>query len=150
MPTVSYETKNANFYFDISDVVNSLEYYATEHNVNEATKLLRSIESSSSELIKISSHYFGFVVLKLLAKGKGSVFCKLCQKTYLPSQLHSIPVGFGKSPFETNIKEEGGIVNRIVKNLFGKKKPKIIGMRGGIAYACLEHHVLISKFTWVS
>ena len=150
MRTVIYETHNAIFDFELPDVIGHLKYYSVEHNVRKATDLLETISSSLSEVIKITSDYFGYVVLKLLAKGKGSVFCKLCQKTYLPSQLHSMPVGFWKSPFELNFTQERGILKRITKKLFSKKKAKIIGMRGGDAYACSEHHVLISMITWIS
>jgi hypothetical protein len=110
MRTVIFETENATFYFDASDAISSLNYYAIKHKVSEAAKLLLSIESSSSESIKILSHYFGYIALDLLSKGRGSIFCKPCQKTYLPGQLHSLPVGFGKSPFKVNLKEKGGII----------------------------------------
>jgi hypothetical protein len=145
MHTVIFETQNAIFYFDVPDVVSSLKYYAIEHKVSEAAKLLLSIQSPSSESIKISFHYFGYIVLDLLGKGKGSVFCKPCQKAYLPVQLQPRPLGFGKSPFSVNFKEKG----RIIRRLFGKKK-RIICMRGGEAYDCPNGHELISMITWIS
>jgi hypothetical protein len=117
MHTVIFETQNATFYFNVSDAISSLKYYAIEHKVSEAAQLLLSIESSSAESIKISSHYFGYIVLDLLGKGKGSVFCKPCQKTYLASQVRSLPVGFGKSPFSVNLKQEGGIIKRFFCNI---------------------------------
>jgi hypothetical protein len=52
---VIFETQNAIFYFDLPDAITGLKYYAIEHKVSEAAKLLLSIESSSSESIKISS-----------------------------------------------------------------------------------------------
>ncbi len=122
MCTVIFKTPNATFCFDSPDTITSLKYYAIEHKVCYAAQLLLSIEPSSSESIKISSHYFGYIVLDLLGKGKGSIFCKPCQETYLASQLRSLPIGFGKSPFSVNLKEKGGIVKRF----FGKKK-RIIG-----------------------
>ena len=145
MRTVTFETPNATFFFDALDAISSLKYYAIEHKVSEAAKLLLSIESSSSESIKISSHYFGYIVLDVLRKDKGSVFCKPCQKNYLASHLHSKPIGFGKSPFSVNLKEEGGIIKR----LFGKKKP-IICMRGGEKYECPNGHELIGMITWIT
>ena len=145
MLTVIFETQDATFYFDAADAISSLKYYAIEHKVNDAAKLLLSIESSSSESIKISSHYFGYIVLDLLGKGKGSVFCKPCQKNYQTSQLHSKPIEFGKSPFSVNLKEEGGIIKR----LFGKKK-HMLGMRGGDAYDCPRGHELIGMITWIT
>ena len=145
MRTVIFETQDATFYFDASEAISSLKYYAIEHKVSEAAELLLSVESSSSESIKISSHYFGYIVLDLLRKGKGSVFCKSCEKNYQASQLHSKPVGFGKSPFSVNLKEKGGIIKR----LFGKKK-QIMCMRGGEAYDCPNGHELIGMITWIT
>jgi hypothetical protein len=144
-----YENRNAIFDFELPDVIDHLKYYS-DQNVHEATKILDTISSCPSPAIKVETSYFGYIVLDLIKTGKGHVYCKSCQKTYLPNQLRSMPVGFGRSPFEINLKEEGGIVKRIIKKLFGKKEPKIIGMRGGIAYACSEHHVLISMITWIS
>lgn len=143
MHTVIFETQNAILYFDAPDAISSLEYYAIEHKVSEAAQLLLSIESSSSESTKISFRYFGFIVLDLLAKRKGSVFCKPCQKTYSPIQLTSVPIGFEKSPFRVNLKKEGGIIKR----LFGKKK-RMMCMRGGEGYLCPQGHELIGMITW--
>ena len=117
MHTVIFETENGTFYFNVPDVITSLKYYAIEHKVSEAAKLLLPIESSSSESIKISSHYFGYIVLDLLGKGKGSIFCKSCQNTYLAGQINSVPVGFGKSPFSVNLKEKGGIIKGFFCNI---------------------------------
>jgi hypothetical protein len=143
MYTAILETQNAIFYFDTSDAISVLKYYAIEHKVSEAAKLLLSIESSSSESIKISNEYFGFIVLDLLGKDKGSIFCKACQKTYQPTKLRSLPVGFGKSPFKVNLKEKGGIIRR----LFSKKK-RMMCMRGGEEYLCPQGHELIGMITW--
>jgi hypothetical protein len=145
MNTVIFETQNATFYFNVSDAISSLKYYAIEHKVSEAAKLLRSIESSTSKSIKISSEYFGYIVLDFLGKGKGSVFCKTCQKTYLPIQLTSIPMGFGKNPFSVNLRDERGIIRR----LFSKRKQKM-GMMGGETYECSNGHELISCITWIT
>ena len=145
MHTVIFESQNAIFYFDASDAISILKYYAIEHKVSEAAKLLLSIESSSSESIKISSGYFGYIVLDLLGKGKGSIFCKPCQKTYLPGELRSSPVGFGKTPFSVNFKEKGGIIKR----LFSKRK-QMMGMMGGEKYDCPNGHQLISMITWIT
>ena len=145
MRSVIFETQDATFYFDAPDAISSLKYYAIEHKVSEAAELLLSIESPSSEFTQISSHYFGYIVLDLLGKGKGSVFCKFCEKNYLASQLHSKPVGFGKSPFSINLKGEGGFIKRF----FGKKK-RIMCMRGGEAYDCPNGHELIGMITWIT
>ena len=145
MHTVIFETQNALFYFDAPDAISGLKYYAIEHKVSEAARLLLSIESSSSESIKISNEYFGYIVLDLLGKGKGSVFCKSCQKIYLPTQLRSLAVGFGKSPLRVNRKKGGGVIRR----LFSKRK-QMMGMMGGEKYECLIGHELISCITWIT
>ena len=149
MQTVMFENPNAIFDFELSDVIDRLKYYS-DQNVHEATKILDAISSSPSPAIKVETDYFGYIVLDLIEADKGHVYCKVCKEIYDPSQLTSRPLGFGRSPFEVNLKEEQGILKRITKKLFGKKEPKIIGMRGGEAIACLEHHVLISKITWIS
>jgi hypothetical protein len=147
MRTVTFETHGAIFKFELPDVIGRLKYYS-EQNVRQATDLLETISSSVSEVINIESDYFGYVVLNILKDDKGSIFCKTCQKTYRSIQLQSVPVGFGKSPFEVNLKEEGGIVRKLFR-LFHKQK-RIMGMRGGEAYDCPEGHELISMVTWVS
>jgi len=139
--TVVFETDNGIFYFESSDAIYHLNYYS-EQNVREATELLETISSSSCEVIKIESDYFGFTVLDLLKNKKGSVFCKSCQKIYLPHQLQSKPVGLGKSPFEVNLKQKGGIIKR----LFSKKK-RICGS-GGQGHLCPHGHELIQMITW--
>ncbi len=145
MDTVIFETEDAIFWFDAPDAISSLNYYAIEDKVSEAAKLLQLIESSSSESVRISSHYFGYIALDLLRKGKGSIFCKSCQKTYLGNQLRLFPVGFGKSPFWVNLKDKRGIIKR----LFGKRE-RLMCMRGGEAYDCPNGHRLISMITWVT
>jgi hypothetical protein len=143
MRTVIFETHNAIFDFELPDVIGRLKYYS-DQKVHEATDLLETISLSLSQVIKITSDYFGYIVLNLLGKGKGWVFCKPCQKNYLSSQLRSIPVGFGKTPFSINFKQEGGIIKR----LFGKKK-QMMG-RGGEKYECPNGHELISMVTWIT
>jgi len=147
--SVMYENRNAIFDFELPDVIDRLKHYS-DQNVHEATELLDAISSCPSPTIKVTSDYFGYIVLDLIKADKGHAYCKVCKETYDPTQLTSRPIGFGRSPFEVNFKEEGGIVKRIVKKLFGKKKPKIIGMRGGEAYDCPNGHELIGMITWIS
>ena len=143
MQTVVFETDDAIFYFESSDAICHLKYYS-EQKVREATELLETISSSSSEVINIESNYFGFIVLDLIKAGKGHVYCRNCKKRYDPGQLTPVSLGFGKTPFEVNLKEKGGIIRR----LFRKKK-HISGM-GGEAYDCPKRHELIRMITWIS
>ena len=142
MQTVVFETDNAIFYFGSSDAICHLKYYS-EQKVREAIELLETISSSSSEVINIESDYFAFVVLDLIRAGKGHAYCRACKEMYDPGQLTSVSLGFGKSPFEVNLKEKGGIIRR----LFRRKK-RICG-RGGEGYLCPKGHELIAMITWI-
>ena len=50
MATVAYETKNAVFQFDLNDTVSYLENYSQEHNISEASEILRFIKSSNDNI----------------------------------------------------------------------------------------------------
>jgi len=141
--SVMYENRNAIFDFELPDVIDHLKYYS-DQNVHEATELLDAISSCPSPTIKVETDYFGYIVLDLIKADKGHVYCKVCKEMYDSNQLTSRSLGFGKSPFEVNLEEKGGMIKR----LFGKKQ-RIMG-RGGEAYDCLNGHRLISMITWIS
>ena len=145
MKRVTYKNDNAIFDFLLPDVIDRLKYYS-DQNVREATEILGTISSCLSPVIKVEADYFGYIVLDLIRAGKGHVYCNVCQKMYDSNQLISRPLGFGRSPFEVNlrVREKGGIVRR----LFSKKK-RISGM-GGEAYDCPKGDDLISVITWIS
>ena len=140
MDTVIFETDNAIFSFDLADVQDLLSCYSSEHQVEEATDLLRFLESSSEDpkKIPIENDYFGYIALDLFNNGNGSVFCKSCQKTYQAKQLQSFPLGFGESPFTIHSIKKGGFFKR----LFGQRT-KRMGMMGGKEFKCPEGHELI-------
>jgi len=142
MDILIYETETAIFSFKIDNVAEILN--RSENRTEEGDKLLNFLRSSSDDPINIPEEcdYFASIALDLISEGKGSVFCKLCSKTYQPDQLKPITVGHGKTPFSVNIKTKGGI-----KSLF-RKKPKLPGMLGGKGYACPEGHRLIALITW--
>ncbi len=146
MTSVLFQTKNSAFEFDLAEVKKRLNQYISEHNVEEAIQILGLISSSSDDPIKIPEEYdyFGYIALDLISKGKGSVTCKTCNKTYQPDQLKSITVGHGKSPFSINLKQQKG---GIIKRLFGKRQ-KLPGMFGGKGYECPQGHELITMITW--
>jgi len=145
MKTVIHKNDNAIFDFLLPDVMERLKHYS-DQNVPEAREIMAKISSCPSKTIKIESYYFGYIVLNLLKEGKGHAYCRACGKTYDSTELQSIPLGLGKSPFGVKIKlnEKGGILNR----LFGKKQH--ISGRGGEAYDCPLGHRLISMTTWIS
>ena len=144
MATVYYETENAILYFYLRDVREYLEYHAPECEVDEGPTLMSFLSSEVEESIKIPDEYgyFSTIAMELIGGSKGSVYCKVCGKTYQPDQLNPTVVGHGKDPFSVNLKEKGGI-----KKLFGRK-PKLPGMHGGKGYECPEGHELISIITW--
>jgi hypothetical protein len=84
MSTVIFENEKAIFYLNLRDVFASLEDYSSCGRTKDAADLANILESSSSEPKRIPSEkgFFGYILLDLLSKNKGSVFCKVCQKTY--------------------------------------------------------------------
>jgi len=106
--------------------------------------LLNLISADSEESIVIPEEpaYFEYIALDLIYAGKGSAFCKSCNKTYLARQLKSINVGCGQSPFDIKREKKG-----VIKRLFTKKR-KPPAMWCGKGYNCPEGHNLISVITW--
>lgn len=144
MRSIMYENCNAIFDFDLPDVIDRLKDYS-DQNVHEATKILNTISLCPSPTIKVTSDYFGYIVLDLIKAGKGHAYCRACKEMYGPGQLTSVSLGFGKSPFSVNLKEKGGIIRK----LFGKRK-QMMGMMGGEKYECPNGHELISCITWIT
>jgi hypothetical protein len=142
MSTLVYETETAAFSFERDEITQFLN--RSKNTSQERDDLLNLISSSTDDSIKIPEEcdYFASITLNLVDEGKGSVTCKLCNKTYHPDQLKPITVGHGKTPFSVKIKMKGGI-----KYLF-RKRPRLPGMFGGKGYACPEGHRLITLITW--
>ncbi len=143
MKTVIYKTNNGLFVFEFQDVIDRLQFHSYQ-NVRKATEIWKTISSCSSPVIEVESDYFSYIALDLIKARKCRVYCKECGEVYASKQLISRPVGFGRSPFEVNFREKGGIIRR----LFGRRK-HISGM-GGDAYDCPRGHELISRITWIS
>ena len=142
MKTVIFQTENALFKFDKKEVIDHLSSPESRYDSYEVSQLLKLISTDSDEIYLSSDghHYFGYVVLDLISGGKGSILCKICDKTYDADRLKEITVGHGKSPFDINKERKGGI------RLFEKRKmPSPFGGKG---YKCPEGHKLISMETW--
>ena len=146
MTTVIFETEIAIFQFNLLDVKKILACHSFEDQIEEVTNILKILESSAKGIkkIPIKNEYFGYIVLDLLGRSKGSAFCKSCQKTYPANQLQSFPLGFGESPFSVNSKMKGSF-----KRIFGQKI-KGMGMMGGKEFQCPNGHELIAMITWIS
>ena len=147
MTTVIFQTESVILQFNSLDVKNILACHSLEDQREEVTNILKILESSSNETkkIPIENEYFGYIALDLLSRGKGSAFCKSCQKTYPAKQLQSFPLGFGESPFSVNSGKKGGYFKRI----FGQRT-KRMGTMGGKEFQCPEGHELIAMITWIS
>ena len=140
MTTVTYETDNAIFTFNLNNVTECL--MQSNDTTDTFNKLLHHLTSSPPDLITIPKQYtdFAYIALDLIEKGKGSVTCRICNKTYRPDQRKLTVAGHGTSPF--NLKEKGGIKKLMVK---GQRLP---GMFGGRGFTCPKGHELISMITW--
>jgi hypothetical protein len=122
MNTIFHQTENAVFEFSENDIEDHIKLLTKEHNIEEPSKSV--------------------VVLDLIATGKGSVTCKVCGKKYRTNELKETAIGFGRSPFDVNIKQKGG-----ARSLF-KRKQKLPAMFGGKGYECPEGHELVALITW--
>jgi hypothetical protein len=137
--TVIFKTENDVFEFVRKDVKERLNILATEHDVDEAAKLLELISIPGEKImLNAEDHgYLGHVALDLIGAGKGFITCKVCGKMYKIDQLKPITVGHGRSPFEVNMGKKGGIKSQ--------KQPSMLGGKG---YECPGGHELISMITW--
>lgn len=146
MTTVTYETENAVFEFDSSDVQDPLNHLASDHKVEEAIEILNLLRSSSDDLILNAEKFsrFGYIALDLLEAGKGLVKCKPCNKIYQRSELKPTAVGHGRSPFDLKPELKGGEM----KWLFGTKRNT--PMFGGEGFECPDGHELIAMTTWMT
>jgi hypothetical protein len=144
MRTVTYETENGVFEFDLSDVQDRINHLASDHKIEEAIEILNSLGSSSDDLILNAEkfNHFGYIALDLVEAGKGLIKCKPCNKTYQLSELKPTVVGHGGSPFSLKPELEGGVIRR----LFGTKQNT--PMFGGEGFECPEGHELIAIVTW--
>ena len=142
MNTVIFNTENAVFKFTKKAVKERLIRNQSEYDPNEDTQLLKLISTDSDETILNSDahSYFGFVALDFIGSCIGKVTCKLCDKTYNSGQLKQFAIGHGKSPFDNNQEQKGGI------RLFEKRKNP--SMFGGKGYKCPGGHTLIAMETW--
>jgi hypothetical protein len=87
MRTVMYENHNAIFDFTLPAAIERLKYYS-DQSVRKATKILDAISSCPSPTIKVTSDYFGYIVLDLIKAGKGHAYCKVCKETYEIGRAH--------------------------------------------------------------
>ena len=144
MTTVSYDTATARFNFEIEDVVKVLEHFSLKEKGGDSQELLEHLKAQSggSILIPKEKSYFGYAVLDLLREGKGTVYCKPCDRAYEPKELVAVKVGAGESPLKVTAHYPGGWFNRIFR------KRRRLPLFGGKGYECPKCHELIGMVTW--
>ena len=145
MATIRYEAEDGILEFDHDDLMEKLTHYAKEKHVEEAIELIDIISPPTNDKITISDdfQFIVYVIFDLLMDGKGIVKCKQCDKTYIPRDLKSTGLGYGKNPFETNIAEE----KKKAMKMF-RKSQRLPGVFGEKCYTCPENHELITMITW--
>jgi len=144
MKNIIFNAVNAVFNFDQKEVMEFLICNRSDYDLDEANKLLSLISSGNQNTIIIPDEplFFDYVAIDLIGAGKGSVFCKACNKTYLAGHLIPIIVGSGESPLDIQREKK-----RVFSRLFSKKcKPPT--MYGGRGYECPEGHNLLTVITW--
>ena len=101
MRAVIFKTQNAVFKFDQKEVKEIIRCNRSKYDLDEVANLQNLISTECNETIVIPEEpvYFDSIALDLIRRtGKGSVFCKTCNKTYPARQLKSIKVGGGAKP----------------------------------------------------
>ena len=114
MTTLIFETDTANFQFDLPNVKEIPARHSLVDQGGEAKKILEILTSAEkgNEKVPIDNEFFAYLVLDLLSRGTGSVFCKSCHKTHQAIQLQFFPLGFGESAFTVNSGKKGGCLKR--------------------------------------
>jgi hypothetical protein len=165
MDQITFKTENGIFEFDKSDVTERLKYHKQELNSLEADMIEKYLSCGGGgchhNIVPEEYEYFCIIALELIEKEKGSVICKKCDETYKASELKSITVGHGKTPFDENTgrkkdrlrfraifgKRWFRVAIDNIKNPFRKKNSNP-PMFGGKGYACPNDHELITLITW--
>jgi hypothetical protein len=143
MTTVTYQTQNGIFRFTVEEVREHIDHHEPQYEASDVTALLHSLSSASGDSITIPSDagLFPHIALDLLRDSKGRAYCKICGKSYEPTQLKPITVGHGETPLTVSVKGKGRR-----RKLFGRRQR--LPLFGGKGYACPEGHELIAMVTW--
>jgi hypothetical protein len=143
MATVSYQTENGIFRFTVEEVKEYIDRYETQYDTSDVTVLLYSLSLTSGDSITMPKELslFPYIALSLIKDSKGTVYCRICRKTYGPADLKAMTVGNGESPLSVNVKKKGGR-----RKLFGMRER--LPLFGGRRYQCPEGHELIAMATW--
>ena len=145
--TILYETDEAIFNFPYDQFLSHAQRRQEETPSEELAEVLDSILSSEEDPVRIpeGQRQLGYVVLDLLGKHEGTVFCKACQETYRADQLKEIPIGHGSSPFSVDVKP----VKKRWWQLWGRRV-RMPGLRGGKGYECPRGDRVFGVVTWVT
>lgn len=144
---IIYETDTMIFQCPLTPVIEHLKYLINQHNVLEAREILSFIESSTTDLVKISERYqyIKFVVLNLLEKNQGVIVCRECKKTFKPDEL----IFSHRSNLMPMEDRQRGWIKRI-KEIFEKKKRRLPGMFGATRIECPCKNEIMYIIRWIS
>ena len=163
MEQITLKTENGIFEFAKSDVFERLKYHKKELNSLDADMIEKylSCRGCHPNVVPEEYDYFTIIAMELIEKEKGSVVCKKCDETFKASELKSIKVGHGRTPFEESAHRENDRLR--LRAIFGKeifrfaidniknpfrKRNSNPPMFGGKGYACPNDHELITLVTW--
>jgi len=165
MDKIMYKTENAIFEWAKSDVFERLTFHKKELNSVEADMVAKYLSCGGGgchhNVVPEEYDYFTIIAVELIEKEKGEVTCKVCDETFESSELKSIKVGHGRTPFDDDSHEKNDrlklraifgercfrVVIDNIKNPFRKKNSNP-PMFGGKGYACPNDHELITLVTW--
>jgi len=148
--TVIYETDNAIFRLNKSDISNLLKVHSKEYNISQATELLNFISTSPEDPVRIpeKNNYFRFICLYLVDQGKGEVMCKTCRISY---PLNEIKIKKKFSGIQENLfpvfgKRRSSWINwqKLIERIFTEQQSEIANFgRGRVCIQCEKEHKLL-------
>jgi hypothetical protein len=141
--TVVYETDKAVFRFTVDDVMDHLNRNETEYDEKEVTTLKDLFSSATTDSITMPKdlRIFPHIAVDLIRDSRGTVYCRICGKTYESGQFKAVTVGHGETPLSVNFKGKGWR-----RKLFGKRER--LPLFGGRGYACPKGHGMIALVAW--
>ena len=142
-----FDTDQAEFRFESQAVIQHLRLLSEEHGRPDLQFSIDELLTHEGEEIKVQDipDWFGFVIIALLEKCEGQVFCKRCGQAYEPASLSQFPLGAGKSPFDV----ARALHINFIDSLFRRKR-RMTSMLGGKGYRCPAGHQLIFMLTWIT
>jgi hypothetical protein len=147
MSEIFFDTDQAEFRFKAQSVIQHLRLLQEEHDQPDLQFNIGELVTNEAEEITLPTipDRLGFVIIALLEKCEGQVFCKRCGRAYEPASLSQFPFGAGTSPFEVASDSRVSLIDRLFRC-----PRRMHSMLGGKGFRCPAGHKLISAVTWIS